>query len=56
MAKSIQVLQQEIRSLIQNFQWETDPEWQAKMVEIDAKIKDYWENYLKRKYIIKYGA
>lgn len=52
---SIQQKQQVIRSLLQNFNWETNPDWQKSMIEIDDKIKEYWENYLKREYTKAYG-
>lgn len=46
--KTIQVKQQEIRSLLQNFNWETDPNWANKLLKITKEIDDYWKNYLKR--------
>lgn len=46
--ETIQVKQQQIRSLIQNFQWETDPKWAVKWSNIENEIKNYWKNYLKR--------
>ena len=48
--KSIQVVQQEIRSLVENFDWETNPNWYLHLKKIEFKINDYWTNYLKREY------
>ena len=43
--KTIKVVQQEIRSLIQNFDWETNPNWKLKLSNIETQIKFYWEGY-----------
>ena len=43
--KTIQVKQQEIRSMIQSFDWETNPTWEMKISQIRDEIKDYWSNY-----------
>ena len=47
---SIQQIQQEIRSAIQNFQWETDTAWLLKLEIIQKKIESYWIEHLKREY------
>ncbi len=52
---SIQQKKQVIDSLIQNFNWETNPNWQEMMVHIDEKIIDYWDNSLERKFNRVYG-
>jgi hypothetical protein len=46
--KSIQVKQQEIRSLLQNFNWETNPNWSNMLLHMKNEIDDYWLNYLQR--------
>ena len=52
---SIQQKKQVIDSLLQNFNWETNPNWQEMMIEIDKKIDEYWEHSLGRKYNKIYG-
>ena len=42
---TIQQKQQLIRSLIQNFQWETNPNWSDDLAEIGREILDYWNEY-----------
>jgi hypothetical protein len=46
--KTIQIKQQEIRSLIENFDWETNPKWQDKWKKISYEVDDFWKNYLRR--------
>lgn len=45
MVDSIQVQLQQIRSRIQNFDWETNPEWEMDLYEIKASIKKYWHDH-----------
>lgn len=45
---TIQMMQQIIRSKLENFDWETNPEWQPDFYEIMNLIKIYWKDYLKR--------
>jgi hypothetical protein len=47
--KTIQIKQQEIRSLLENFNWETNPCWAKMLMNIKNEIDDYWLNYLQRK-------
>lgn len=42
---SIQQKQQEIRSLLQNFDWETNPSWLSKLNVIQDEIEFYWLEY-----------
>ena len=42
---TIQQKQQLIRSLIQNFEWETNPNWSDELEEIGREILDYWNEY-----------
>lgn len=39
---TIQVKQQIIRSMIENFSWETDPDWDESWKEIYKEISEYW--------------
>ncbi len=42
---SIQVDQQLIRSLLNNFDWETNPNWFEDFEQIRKSINNYWENH-----------
>lgn len=46
--KTIQIAQQEIRSLIENFDWETNPQWENNIDLIKVSIFQYWKYNLKR--------
>ena len=50
MPKTIQEAKQEIDSMIQNLQWETDPNWNSEIFEIRKKIFQYWEVFLDATY------
>jgi len=41
-------VKQEITSLIQNFAWETDPNWSVKLHAIETKIAYFWSDILER--------
>jgi len=41
-------VKQEITSLIQNFAWETDPDWEDKIDDIVEKIDYFWTVILDR--------
>jgi len=41
-------VKQEITSLIQNFAWETDPNWDKKILEIHTRIGYFWDEILDR--------
>jgi len=43
-------VKQEITSLIQNFAWETDPDWQEKLIKIRKEINHFWSEILERDY------
>jgi len=49
MANSIQVDQQLIRSLLQNFDWETNPKCLSDLLEIQKSITNYWLNHKRKK-------
>jgi hypothetical protein len=42
---TIQVKQQIIRSLIQNFDWETNPDWIDDWKEVYKEIAEYWNEF-----------
>ena len=42
---TIQVKQQIIRSMIQNFDWETNPDWDESWKEIYKEIAEYWIDF-----------
>ena len=42
---TIQVKQQIIRSLIENFDWETNPDWINDWSEIYREIAEYWTEF-----------
>jgi hypothetical protein len=46
--KTIQVKQAEIRQLLLQFNWETNPKWADLWKTISYQIDDYWKNYLMR--------
>jgi hypothetical protein len=46
---SIQQAKQVIDSLLQNFDWETSPNWPEKLDNIKNHIQEYWDVYLQRK-------
>lgn len=52
---SIQQKKQVIDSLLQNLDWETNPDWQQKMIIIDLNIKEYWNEHKKGKFNKYYG-
>lgn len=39
---TIQVKQQIIRSMIENFDWETNPKWDSLLEDIYKEIEEYW--------------
>jgi len=39
-----------IDSMIQNLDWETNPNWQINIITIDKKIKQFWREELEREY------
>jgi len=41
-------VKQEITSLIQNFAWETDPNWKEALNTFENKIKYFWSDILDR--------
>ena len=43
--RTIQVDIQMIRSALQNFDWETNPDWENKLFEIKSSIKKYWHDH-----------
>ena len=45
---TIQVKQQIIRSMIQNFAWETNPNWDKQWKEIYREVAEYWSEYMQR--------
>lgn len=45
---TIQMMKQIIDSKLQNFDWETNPQWQSEFYEIMNLIKIYWKDYLKQ--------
>ena len=42
---TIQVKQQIIRSMIENFDWETNPDWDESWKEIYREIAEYWIDF-----------
>lgn len=52
---SIQQKKQLIDSLLQNLDWETNPDWQGIMIAIDKEIIEYWNLYKEGKFRRLYG-
>ena len=48
MSKSYMVKKREIDALLENFNWETNPDWSELLDDIGKKIDDFWTNELKR--------
>jgi len=46
------IVKQEITSLIQNFDYETNPDWEEKLAIIHDKISHFWLVILDREYNI----
>jgi len=44
------IVKQEIDSLMQNFDYETNPDWPAKLTAIADKCDEFWTRILERKY------
>lgn len=44
---TIQVDQQIIRSLLENFDWEGNPKWKEELSNIETKIQIYWDTHKK---------
>ncbi len=50
MGRQYKIRKQLIDSMLQNFDWETNPNWQIELTAIDMKIKQFWNEELKRKF------
>lgn len=47
---TIQEIQQQIRSKIENFDWETNPKCKQQLYEIEGLVWTYWTRYMQATY------
>jgi len=48
MSRNYQIKKREIDALLENFDWETNPEWRTKLIIINNKISSFWQSEIQR--------